>query len=132
MTFEVLMRIKDPFCSILVIYFRTVCDHLRTDMVCCRGLSRLMQWEAVVGLAASLGAAPLPCAAAMANGSGRLHTAFTAAVFRARHGLMPDAGSVVALRARALVVRANPDPKGGCSWLRWQRPATCLHEMLGD
>lgn len=55
--------------------------------------------------AASLGASQLPQAAALAAGSRRLHTSFTAAVFRARHGLKADAASVEAMRAAALAVR---------------------------
>lgn len=87
------------------------CAQFLHDALVCRGLSRLRQWEVVVAAAASLGAAPLPLAAAMANGSAQLHTAFAAAVFRARHGLRPDAASVETLRARALVVRRIPHPE---------------------
>ena len=70
-----------------------------------RPLSAQQQAQEVHLAASALGAQPLPPAAALVDGSHRLRTAFLAAIFRARHGLVPDAASLQELREGALSVR---------------------------
>ena len=73
-----------------------------------RSLSAKQQAHAVHAAASALGTRPLPPASALVEGSHRLRTAFLAAVFRVRRGLVPDAASLAELREGALSVCTEP------------------------
>ena len=76
-------------------------------MLCGRSLSPQQAAQEVHAAASALGAHPLPPAAALVEGSHRVRTVFLAAIFRARHGLVPDAASLQELREGALSVRTT-------------------------
>jgi hypothetical protein len=79
--------------------------HSGASVTCGRSLSAQQQAQEVHAAASALGAHPLPPAAALVQGSHWVRTVFLAAVFRARHGLVPDAASLEELREGALSVR---------------------------